>query len=1763
MATLPSIIASSTGFSENTEVPAAIGSPTAYGYYDTPIARWLGCPYQAVGTDGLVVGISAYHANDILEVRFQANGGPVTVVSEATFDERGVEGFWAKLVIDDSDLAASDGAQRELRATIIPAGPGTPVVYQGNNIIFSNTEEENQDVYNSEHGFWYCSTKEQATYLLDPSTDTFENALSVLLEQPGHDGVEWPAGSTQAPVILVDTDNLTDEVTFFADNTVLSRPYTNGLLTIQPARSGQRIGFTGGGPQRTAADAPTVADQGIGGNIKFVDCDFHWSTRISTEVNTTENPNNQSTPKRVYHFHGCNIDRGVEWYTDLAEDSGNRMGRFDAGLTGIAWFYDPAGDRTITSTQPDQEPISFLDNSSNLVKVVFENSNYTNFNTFDPVPGMTDLINCRLDNFVGDAISGLCGVFKTTITGQSQGLGGLSYHASYINAIQYDETADNENPARPTTRAYSTGDIIRTYYPVTETYVLARAKRPVLVDSNLFITSGSGNVSRFNNNFWETVNLVSDDPIWETSENVTGKNIIFADMDWGYQAALDVAAAGITNAGPSMVWKDPYVYNSAPPGGHGYHQIENIAYIRWNMFQSLPPAMSAVTSLNSDGNQLVTNFIMDGCVLRGAGQQKLTLMGDPGGTELGNNQTIPDQQWNDKYLNSFKYWPHAPINLQRNSTAIIRNCEFDNLELDLIVPTGSVYPREEIDPRVNVSGEQTPFLALWHMFGIKCTSNINHQRAWTLPKEDDDSYPPPDQAPAVGYIVGDNIKSPFPHRLGTIEITAEFDRSNFTTDETFQGTEQGNIFLSLNEVNKNRLGVRGNDDGISLYLGSEVWSSPRSGENDHKVGAIKFWFDSCDDADVFMDQNYYTRLEVTLGTYFDNDESSGEFSGACCVCDGETVTCTENVLESICNAAENANFVGPGTVCGDNPVSTCEDSIGGNCIVIGDPLGACCTDGECQEKTLLDCVQNGGNYAGDNVPCESVDCVLGSCCLCFTDDTSQCIINNVGDCDNLLALPNIKSTTWVDDGGSCTGCPSCEDPPEPIFGACCGECDSSNNRTCTQTEQIDCFGDWLGADTLCSSCDPCEVVEDPTGACCICNPVSGLVTCSVLTEGSCIIAGGEWNGPDTVCEENVTCSELECGDDAAVGACCKCTSGGGTQCERVTEAACSSIDGHYNGDGTICSIGVCDSLGCGDGDPSTVECDSNVEEGSAEVIHEVLVRNNSDDWSVAYNPPNITVSPGDTVRWIWESGVHPTISGTCGEPDELYFNETVSEENPVVDWVVPSDASGVIDYYCQFHCPLGMVGQISVVSGFRMGELEDPDPPFIKSNYWTTAIPVKVCDDGQINTSSVSFGYDVAQKLPANWHEVSNDLGPTIIKFQINAKTVSIVSKESGEGDYTTIQSAIDAASDGDTVLVRPGTYNEAINFKGKNIVVESTDGRDLTIINGSGAQADWSRPLTMPEKVSVVTVDTREPGTCYRSDCDAPIESDNLPEDRVLRGFTITGGAAGTRYPNTEPDCPSCSSRDEITTIGDNEGWLGGGIFVYRSALTIDSCIIRNNSSDGGGGMFARESRVVITNSKFNNNLSLSNGGGLQLNHSQEAIVTNCEFNANEVTVYTDNGFGRGGSIHVFGGKVLFEDCTVASSDCVGVKSGYQGFGGGMNIDLTAPPNNQYALLYQRDAEIKNCTFVTNSTPQSTESSGAGLRMNSNGSHITITDVIACNNSPDDMYPPLSESREVDDLDAPADQWFYRSGVCEDCGGSGTDCDCADCDTGLCQDSS
>jgi len=167
--------------------------------------------------------------------------------------------------------------------------------------------------------------------------------------------------------------------------------------------------------------------------------------------------------------------------------------------------------------------------------------------------------------------------------------------------------------------------------------------------------------------------------------------------------------------------------------------------------------------------------------------------------------------------------------------------------------------------------------------------------------------------------------------------------------------------------------------------------------------------------------------------------------------------------------------------------------------------------------------------------------------------------------------------------------------------------------------------------------------------------------------------------------------------------------------------------------------------------------------------------------------------------------------------------------------------------------------------------------------------------------------------------------------------------------DYPTIQSGIDTTTNGDTVLVQPGIYNENINFNGKNIVVGSlflvtsdTSYISQTVIDGN-------------QNGSVVTFENWEDSTA------------------VLTGFTITNG-----YSNHGGGiwCDISSPQIRYNIITGNQALQGGGIKCSASNLKVEHNLISGNSNwagqiSAGGGIYMWQSDVVISENKFVNNNS------------------------------------------------------------------------------------------------------------------------------------------------------------------------------------------------
>ncbi|MFC1888795.1 right-handed parallel beta-helix repeat-containing protein [Thermodesulfobacteriota bacterium] len=270
--------------------------------------------------------------------------------------------------------------------------------------------------------------------------------------------------------------------------------------------------------------------------------------------------------------------------------------------------------------------------------------------------------------------------------------------------------------------------------------------------------------------------------------------------------------------------------------------------------------------------------------------------------------------------------------------------------------------------------------------------------------------------------------------------------------------------------------------------------------------------------------------------------------------------------------------------------------------------------------------------------------------------------------------------------------------------------------------------------------------------------------------------------------------------------------------------------------------------------------------------------------------------------------------------------------------------------------------------------------------------------------------------------------------------------------DQPTIQAGIDAAVDGDLVLVAPGTYQESIDFYGKSIVVQSEGGAGVTSIE---------RGATGGSVVTFLDIEDSEP---------------LLDGFDVRRGHGTYGFGGGVYCVNSSsPTIRNCT----ITSNMIEYEFAGGGIYCEGSSLTVENCTISYNcagcapeSFGEGGGIYCLESTLSIIDSTISNNDTRGSGGGINCSDST-LTITNC--------TVEDNLAASGGGIECYNTSLTMTDSMISSN-----LAGFWG-GGIYCSNSQATITNSAVLLNEASstggirlsdgssAIITNCTITKN----------------------------------------------------------------------------------------
>jgi predicted outer membrane repeat protein len=282
-----------------------------------------------------------------------------------------------------------------------------------------------------------------------------------------------------------------------------------------------------------------------------------------------------------------------------------------------------------------------------------------------------------------------------------------------------------------------------------------------------------------------------------------------------------------------------------------------------------------------------------------------------------------------------------------------------------------------------------------------------------------------------------------------------------------------------------------------------------------------------------------------------------------------------------------------------------------------------------------------------------------------------------------------------------------------------------------------------------------------------------------------------------------------------------------------------------------------------------------------------------------------------------------------------------------------------------------------------------------------------------------------------------------------------VVCPEEADGcNYTSIQSAINNAKNGDVIKIRKGIYREHNITINKCISIEGED-RDSTIIDaehiGRGIYINYSGQCKM--KISSIT---------------------------VRNGVTDYGG--GIRIYHSASWSYLTLILQDVSISGNRATGSGGGISVYSyshydgentgnvGVKVIDSEISKNISSGNGGGIYFRcvggNCQLKVENSTIEKNFSSSNSGGMDVEDS--TLV-----NLDRTVLKGNSANGRVGGMAICGDTVITKSWIVENKA--------KGSGGGIyiypncNFGLTIESS---VIAFNRAEDVGGGIYFANTDP-------------------------------------------------------------------------------------
>ena len=245
-----------------------------------------------------------------------------------------------------------------------------------------------------------------------------------------------------------------------------------------------------------------------------------------------------------------------------------------------------------------------------------------------------------------------------------------------------------------------------------------------------------------------------------------------------------------------------------------------------------------------------------------------------------------------------------------------------------------------------------------------------------------------------------------------------------------------------------------------------------------------------------------------------------------------------------------------------------------------------------------------------------------------------------------------------------------------------------------------------------------------------------------------------------------------------------------------------------------------------------------------------------------------------------------------------------------------------------------------------------------------------------------------------------------------------------GNGDFTSIQDAIDIAQNGDSIYVIPGTYY------GTGSLAEP-------VVDMRGKSLHLQR---YPGETGTVYVDGNNKRRCLA--CASGEDLSTVIESIEFRnGYAEWGG--GLYCMSSSPTLKDCVFDNNNSTD------RGGAVYIEAGNPSLENCVVTNNTSPYGGGFYIRESYASISGGLVAGNQSTARGGGFRIYDASPNIY--------DVQIES-NWSSRGGAAHIQQNSApTFQNCLIRQNTA-------DSLGGGM----AHSSNSQRSIRTARSSKMR-----------------------------------------------------------------------------------------------